>query len=95
MNVGRPPAVFSEGPLLASLSFQFSVWLKIQMLSHLKPEKDPGGQLSGMTPGWDLVFQPHLFPPCVSGASVALDREGALFHSGRPHGSLMWGKASV
>lgn len=80
MNVGRPPAVFSEGPLLASLSFQFSVWLKIQMLSHLKPEKDPGGQLSGMTPGWDLV---------------SLDREGALFHSGRPHGSLMWGKASV
>ena len=51
---------------MASLSFQFSVWqLKIQMFSHLKPEKDPGGQLLGMTPGWDLVFQPHLFPLCV------------------------------
>lgn len=36
-----------------------------------------------MTPGWELVLQPHLFPR-VSGACVALDREGALFHSGRP-----------
>lgn len=62
----------------------------------LKPEKDPGVQLSGMTLGWWLgVLQTHLFPLRVSGACVALDQEGALFHSGRPHSSLMWGKASV
>ena len=64
----------------------------------LKPEKDPGVQLSGMTLGWRLgVLQTHLLRVCVcvSGACVALDQEGALFHSGRPHSSLRWGKASV
>lgn len=32
----------------------------------LKPEKDPGVQLSGMTLGWRLgVLQTHLFRVCV------------------------------